>query len=65
MKMIESDYCVKLYKSTLTATNFYLIQEYCNGEDLSVLCKQRPKLSQMEVSQIMRKIVAGCAEFWK
>lgn len=42
-----------------------MIQDYCNGFDLSVLLKLRKRLSQFEVSLVLRHLVKGLADIWK
>ena len=42
-----------------------MIQDLCNGMDLGVLLRLRKKVSQVEVSQILRQVVTGCKDMWE
>ena len=42
-----------------------MIQDYCNGFDLSVLLKLRKRLSQFEISLVLRQLVKGLVDIWK
>lgn len=52
--MIKSEYCVTLHHSIKTQSNIYMMQDFCNGFDLAMLLKLRKKITQVEVSQILR-----------
>ena len=62
--MIDSKHCVKLYQSIKTQSNIYMMQDYCNGFDLQILLKLRKRLTQIEVSMILRQVVKGCIDVW-
>lgn len=62
--MVKSDYCVKLYHSIKTKSSIYMFQDYCNGFDLAMLLKLRGRVTQTEVSQILRQVVLGCRDIW-
>jgi len=42
-----------------------MMQEFCNGFDLSVLLKIRKRLTQPEVSLILDQVVNGLCDIWK
>jgi serine/threonine protein kinase len=42
-----------------------MVQDYCNGFDLSVLLKLRKRLSQYEISLVLRQLVKGLADVWR
>lgn len=52
--MVKSDHCVRLHQSIKTQSNIYMMQDYCNAFDLSMLLRLRGRVSQIEVSQILR-----------
>jgi serine/threonine protein kinase len=52
--MVKSEQCVRLHQTIKTSSNIYMIQDYCNGFDLSVLLKLRKRLSQFEISLVLR-----------
>ena len=43
--MVDSEHSIKLYQTIKTSSNIYMIMDYCNGFDLSVLLKVRKRLS--------------------
>lgn len=63
--MIKSDYCVRLHQTIKTSSNIYMIQDYCNGFDLSVLLKLRKRMTQLEISLVLRQLVMGLNDVWK
>lgn len=62
--MVKSEYCVKLYHSIKTKSSIYMFQDYCNGFDLAMLLKLRGRITQLEVSQILKQVVLGCRDIW-
>lgn len=52
--MIKSEQCVRLHHSIKTSSKIYMMQDYCNGYDLGVLLRLRKRITQLEVSQILR-----------
>ena len=63
--MIKSEQCVRLHQSVQTQTKIYMMQDYCNGYDLGVLLRLRKKITQLEVSQILRQVINGCKDIWE
>ena len=63
--MVNSEHSIKLYQTIKTSSNIYMIMDYCNGFDLSVLLKVRKRLSQDEARLVMRKMVLGIKDIWK
>jgi len=45
---------VRLHHSIKTSSKIYMMQDYCNGYDLGVLLRLRKRITQLEVSQILR-----------
>lgn len=43
--MVKSENCVKLYNSIKTASNLYMMMDYCNGNDLQGFLKLRKQLT--------------------
>lgn len=62
--LIQSAYSVHLYQTIKTASNIYMMMEYCNGSDLAVLLQVRKRLRQPEVSLILRQVIKGLIEIW-
>lgn len=62
--MIKSEQCVRLHKSIKSASNLYMVMDYCNGKDLQFLLKVRRHLSQIEVAHILKQVVLGCTQLW-
>ena len=62
--MIKSEHCVRLHHTLKTPNCVYMMQDYCNGTDLSQLLKLRETLSQREVSNILRQLVLGGQHLW-
>ena len=52
--MVHSPHCVHLHQAIKTNSNIYMMMDYCNGFDLAMLLKLRKRITQMEVSQILR-----------
>lgn len=63
--MVKSNYCVRLHQTIKTSSNIYMVQDYCNGFDLAVLLKLRKRLSQFEVSLVLRQLVKGLVDVWQ
>jgi serine/threonine protein kinase len=62
---VVNEHCIRLYQTIKTSSNIYMVIEYCNGSDLAVLLSVRKRLSQMEVSMILRQVVKGLLEIWQ
>lgn len=62
--MVKSENCVRLYQTIKTNSNIYMMQDFCNGFDLAVLLRLRKRLTQKEVSLILRQVVAGAKDVW-
>lgn len=52
--MVKSPHSVRLHQTIKTGSNIYMMQEYANGYDLSVLLKVRGRIRQDEARIIMR-----------
>ena len=52
--MIDSDYCIKHYKTIKTKEHIFMIQEYANCFDLQCLLDQRSAVKQEEARLIVR-----------
>lgn len=63
--LIDSPYAIKLYQTIKTTSNIYMLMDYCNGFDLSMLLRTRKRLTQEEARQIIRKMVHGIKDIWK
>ena len=42
--LVKSDHCIRLYQSIKTASNLYMMMDYCNGFDLGQLLKAKKTL---------------------
>ena len=42
--LVDSPYAIKLYQTIKTSSNIYMLMDYCNGMDLSVLLKTRKRI---------------------
>ena len=56
MKVLSHDHILKYMDARLTVNNFYLINEFCDGEDLG---KIKGKLNFMNVLTILQQITAA------
>lgn len=63
--LVDSQFAIRLYQTIKTGSNIYMLMDYCNGFDLSVLLRQRKHLSQEEARLIIRKMVHGIRDIWK
>ena len=52
--MVQSDYCIRHFKTIKTSNKMYMIQEYANCFDLQCLLDQRGALKQEEARIIIR-----------
>jgi hypothetical protein len=43
--LVRSEYCVRLHQTIKTSSNIYMVQELCNGFDLSQLLKVKKTLT--------------------
>ena len=62
--MVKSDHSVRLHQTIKTSQNIYMMQEYANGYDLSVLLKVRQKIKQDEARIILSQLVVGIKDVW-
>lgn len=42
--LVDSPHAIKLYQTIKTSSNIYMLMDYCNGFDLSVLLKTRKRI---------------------
>jgi serine/threonine protein kinase len=50
---------VKFYKQLETANNYYMFQEYCDGDTLTNMLKKRITLPEEEALQVLKQILNG------
>ena len=62
LKNLDSPFIIKLYETFKTKKHYYLILEYCNGQDLDSLLDQRLVLVEKEVKYIFTKVVSAMQE---
>lgn len=62
--MVKSPNCVRLHQAIKTNSNIYIMMDYCNGFDLSRLLRLRKRVTQLEVSKILRQVILGCRDIW-
>jgi len=63
--LVHSEYCVRLHQTIKTSSNIYMVQELCNGFDLSQLLKVKKTLTQEQARLIVRQIVFGIKDIWQ
>ena len=55
--LVQSDQSIKHYQAIKTRNKMYMIQDYSNCLDLSVLLQERGTIRQEEARIIMKKLV--------
>ena len=62
--MVRSPHSVRLNQTIKTGSNIYMMQEYANGYDLSVLLKVKQHVRQEEARIIIKQVVSGIKDVW-